>query len=199
MRNRALMFGVASVASLAVAVPLAGAQGGGQDDGDSRRGLRQQFLFTTAMSGQEEVPAGDPNGYGAAVVDLPPGQRRGRGGSHVCFQLIHREIAPPTAAHIHRGRPGEAGPIVVTFFEGRARSTGCVGANRSVIRQIGRNPGGFYVNVHTPEFPAGAIRGQLERVRFVVGRPRRGGSDDGGRRGGQGGGGQGGGGQGGGA
>jgi len=30
-------------------------------------------------------------------------------------------------------------------------------------RAISANPRGFYVNIHTDPYPAGAVRGQLER------------------------------------
>jgi CHRD domain len=40
-------------------------------------------------------------------------------------------------------------------------SAGCTDVSRSLIRQIRRNPGRFYVNVHTADFPDGAVRGQL--------------------------------------
>ncbi|MBS1786273.1 MAG: CHRD domain-containing protein [Acidobacteria bacterium] len=32
---------------------------------------------------------------------------------------------------------------------------------KSQINDIMKNPGNYYVNVHTAEFPNGAIRGQL--------------------------------------
>jgi hypothetical protein len=37
-----------------------------------------------------------------------------------------------------------------------------VDAEAAVITTIGQNPAGYYVNVHTPELPKGAIRGQLQ-------------------------------------
>jgi hypothetical protein len=41
-------------------------------------------------------------------------------------------------------------------------ASGCVqGVDAGVISDILANPAGFYVNVHNPDFPGGAIRGQL--------------------------------------
>jgi hypothetical protein len=40
-------------------------------------------------------------------------------------------------------------------------SIGCVAASPDLIAAIRANPENYYVNVHTPEFPEGAVRGQL--------------------------------------
>jgi hypothetical protein len=40
-------------------------------------------------------------------------------------------------------------------------SSGCTTADRRLVKDIRNNPSGFYVNVHTVEYPGGAIRGQL--------------------------------------
>src|SRR4029434_771729 len=37
----------------------------------------------------------------------------------------------------------------------------CVTAKASVVSNIMANPSNYYVNVHSPEFPKGASRGQL--------------------------------------
>ena len=123
-----------------------------------KRGHHHGKLLKANLKGKAEVPGpGDPDGRGKARVRVRP--RAGR----VCFRLRWRNIADPTAAHIHRGRRGEAGPVVVTLFEGEARRRGCVeGLDRDLLREIRRHPRRFYVNVHNAEFPNGAIRGQLK-------------------------------------
>jgi hypothetical protein len=66
------------------------------------------------------------------------------------------------AAHIHKGKPGVAGPVVVPL--GAAfRKSGCTTARAAVTAAIVRTPGAYYVNIHTAKYPAGAIRGQLAR------------------------------------
>ncbi len=112
--------------------------------------------FSTPLTGAEEAPGpGDPDGTGSASLQLNQGQDR------VCFQLDWQNISPPTAAHIHRAPPGVAGPIVVGL--GPVHSGCTSGVPAALIKEIRQNPGAFYVNIHTEEFPGGAIRGQLEK------------------------------------
>ena len=109
-----------------------------------------------AMSGQEESPLGDPNGYGAARFEVL--------GRNVCFRIVAKQIEPTLVGHIHRGDPGAVGPPVVTLYTGDVPTRKrCVKATRALAREIARFPARFYVNVHTQTFPDGAIRGQLTR------------------------------------
>jgi hypothetical protein len=88
----------------------------------------------------------------------------------VCFTLVVLDLTLPTAAaHIHEGEAGVAGDIVVTLEapaeiagSGIGLATGCVGdQSRPLLRDIKNNPDQYYVNVHTSDFPDGAVRGQL--------------------------------------
>lgn len=120
-----------------------------------------QVTLATVMNGANEEPdPGDPDGSGFAIVRIDAEHNTIR------YSLLARNIAPPTAAHIHRGAPDVAGPVVVnfnpTFVNGAA--SGSVVAGEAIIAEILGNPSGFYVNVHNAEFPAGAIRGQLAPV-----------------------------------
>ncbi len=115
-------------------------------------------LFSVAMTGEAETPAGDPVATGTSTFRLRAGQ------GQVCFSIkVDNLRTPAAAAHIHSGAAGVAGAIVVPLKtpDSSGSSTGCVAAARNVVGQILASPVQFYANVHTSEFPGGAVRGQL--------------------------------------
>ena len=111
------------------------------------------------MTGPEETsPPGPPDAKGTTTVMLDDAANT------VCYLLTYSGISKPTAAHIHTGAKGVAGPVAVDFNIIKNGDKGCVAADPTVVKQIRDDPGGHYVNVHTSEFPKGAIRGQLAKV-----------------------------------
>jgi hypothetical protein len=116
--------------------------------------------FTTTLSGSEEVPGpGDPNGKGFATLDV-------YNAGLVCYTLKVQAIDAPTAAHIHEAPAGEAGGVVVDLRIDLAERSGnrityCANAAEDVAADIRANPADYYVNIHNPAYPGGAIRGQL--------------------------------------
>jgi hypothetical protein len=110
------------------------------------------------MIGSEETPPAAPQGKGIANITIDDAANT------VCYQLTYTGISKPTAAHIHTGAKGVAGPVAVDFNYIKNGDKGCVPADPTVIAQIRDDPGGHYVNVHTAEYPKGAIRGQLAKV-----------------------------------
>lgn len=114
--------------------------------------------YSAALTGAEEIPGpGDPDGSGNAEVTIVDAV------DNVCYEINDvTGISPATAAHIHRGAPGVAGPPVVTLQAPTdGESQGCIQAPEAIADEIEANPAGFYINVHTADFPNGAIRGQL--------------------------------------
>lgn len=113
----------------------------------------------TLQGGAAEVPdGGDPNGSGTANIHFHMDTRE------VCWNITVTNIAAATASHIHTGAAGVSGGVVVGLdtdgFTGS--SIGCVVADPAAdLQAIVDDPAAFYVNVHTADFPAGAVRGQL--------------------------------------
>jgi hypothetical protein len=128
-----------------------------------------QTPYVARLLGANVVPtAGDPDGVGAAAftfdfIDASHTQ--------VCWDLSYSGITAPTLAHIHRGGAGQntapnqvvPDPLVATSLLplGPNSATGCAGIDPALVTEITTTPSNFYVDVHTSDFPAGAIRGQL--------------------------------------
>ncbi|HEX6742047.1 MAG TPA: CHRD domain-containing protein [Sphingomicrobium sp.] len=123
---------------------------------------------STTLSGANECNAagacnlGDPDGTGTAHITVNVGQQR------VCWTITTSNLSTITRGHIHRAAAGTAGPIVIGFFEANSVNLDSCTAttqpvDRALLIDILEHPQNYYVNVHTSDFPAGAIRGQLSR------------------------------------
>lgn len=113
--------------------------------------------MTIDLKGSAEVPGpGDSDGSGKAKLTINHDK------GEVCYDLTVKNIQTPTMAHIHAGAAGQAGDVKVKF-DPAANGTwkGCVTVDHAILQEITQTPADFYVNVHTAEFPNGAIRGQL--------------------------------------
>ena len=128
--------------------------------GSVRSGMAAPSFATMELSanlrgGAEEVPnPGDPDGMGMATVTLDTGS------GQASFTIDVSNITlPAAAAHIHEGARGVAGDVVVPLTAPDANGSAAVDA--ALMQRMMDNPAGFYVNVHTTDFPGGAVRGQL--------------------------------------
>jgi CHRD domain len=140
MRRLTLLAALVLAIMLIAAVPVVAAQ-------------RAQLEAT--LTGEKEVPGpGDPNGRGQAEVKVYKAK--------VCYELEVQRIKPATAAHIHRGGPNVAGPIVVELKPPTdGSSEGCKAISKQLSKNLRDNPSHYYVNVHNRPYPDGALRGQL--------------------------------------
>ncbi|HEY0102889.1 MAG TPA: CHRD domain-containing protein [Brevundimonas sp.] len=143
------------IATLAIA---AGAVSAMTASAPSATAQDQGRTLTIALTGAAEGPGlGDPDGSGTAELRIDPE------GGQFCYVLTVSGIAPARLAHIHKSPVGEAGgPIVVTLqppTEGR--SEGCTAIAPALGRALLDAGADYYVNVHNPEHPGGAVRGQL--------------------------------------
>ena len=113
-------------------------------------------VLPVALTGEAEATPGDPVGTGEATVRARAGQ------GQVCYRLSTSNLSGAAAAHIHSGVAGVAGDVVIPLKTPvNGASSGCATASRSVVKALLKSPAAYYVNVHTGDFPGGAIRGQL--------------------------------------
>ncbi|HEX3541813.1 MAG TPA: CHRD domain-containing protein [Acidimicrobiales bacterium] len=110
------------------------------------------------LTAAQESSGGQPGGTGTAIFSL--NSRTGQ----VCYILYVKNIAPPTAAHIHSGEAGVNGPVVIPLplTPGVTNTiAGCTTASKTLVQSIINDPSDYYTNVHNALYPGGAIRGQL--------------------------------------
>ena len=152
MRKSKLVLALATLAVALFAIPAISQAGRHTAERDAK------------LAGKNEVPGpGSKKGHGDIQIFLKPTQHK------VCFNLEVKNLDTVTDAHIHKGAEGVAGAVKVPLFTGQTLNgtgnyNGCVKkVRRKLIQAIKLHPGKYYANVHTQDFPGGAIRGQLER------------------------------------
>jgi hypothetical protein len=147
MRRTTLLAALVLVIVLIAAVPVVAAQ---------------RATLEASLTGEKEVPGpGDPNGRGEAEVKVYK--------QKVCYKLEVKRIKAATAAHIHRGGPSVAGPIVVELKAPTdGSSKGCKAISKKLSKKLREHPSRYYVNVHNRPYPDGAIRGQFDSVVVIV-------------------------------
>jgi hypothetical protein len=156
LMRRTYIGALAGVAALALgATALIGTAGGEQ----GRAAATTDVGLVATMTGAAEPGGGDRDGRGAAYVLVTS--------TKICYGVVVNSVAKPTAAHIHRGRTGVNGPIVLPLRTPTAgnhgQSGGCVSGTSTLRSQLKSTPTQFYVNVHNTAFPNGAVRGQLRK------------------------------------
>jgi hypothetical protein len=133
----------------------------------------QQQKFTAKMTGSEEVPPKNTKATGTAEFNLSPD------GKTLSYKVSANNINSVTMAHIHSGKKGVNGPIVVTLFHSPSKPTGPMNGVLSQGSATAANlegplkgkqisdlvnlikSGQTYANVHTTQNPKGEIRGQI--------------------------------------
>ncbi len=115
--------------------------------------------YRAHLMGSNEVPRGDPDGMADAEISVSDTF------DQVCWEVKNvRGIGDVTAAHVHFGRAGTNGPPVFTLTKSNEGTwQGCKNGSEWTENRLQGNPADFYVNLHTAEFPNGAIRGQLSQ------------------------------------
>ena len=154
------------VALAGASIALAGVGKDKDDDG-----------FSAHLIGFNEVPAINTAGHGDLTFTMTSSQ--------ITFRLVYADLSgPPAAAHIHVGQKRVNGGVSVFFCGGGgqpacpAATSGTVTGTITAANVVGPTAQGFnvgdlaaveraikagvtYANMHTANFPAGEIRGQV--------------------------------------
>ncbi len=115
--------------------------------------------YGAVLTGAQETPPNNSTGFGNATVTLDAAR------TSVNVKLTFSSLtAAIIGAHIHGEAPaGVATGVVIPFTtdaaSGRMDKTFTI--DKTLGDKIAANPHLYYVNVHTPMFPGGEIRGQL--------------------------------------
>jgi len=115
------------------------------------------IALKASLDGASASPAGDPDGVGGFSVEVDPDT------NDFCYTLWVEKTAAPTMAHVHAGVAGATGGPVITLEVTGKDDNICIAVDKAKLDPIVATPAGYYVNVHTADFPGGAVRGQLTK------------------------------------
>jgi hypothetical protein len=125
-------------------------------------GQKDTYKLTATLKARSEVPkptgtrVGAKGTFTATTVELANDRAR------LAWQLTFSKLTgPAVAAHIHVGKPGKAGNVMVALCgpcKSGKRGTATITHAQLRTIELGR----AYVNVHTKKNAAGEIRGQIK-------------------------------------
>jgi hypothetical protein len=128
--------------------------------GEIRGQIGGANTFAACLIGAEEVPPVTTLAGGTGILALDAD------GKTLDYRVMVQNIDKITMAHIHKGDVGANGPALFTLYNG----TGAFGAGQPISGTVQLNAeqvmemiaGRYYINVHTSDYPAGEIRGQID-------------------------------------
>jgi hypothetical protein len=123
------------------------------EDDDNGNSQSQTTQFLATLSGANEVPANGSAATGSASLTYNHTTK-------VFTVMVTYSGVTATAAHIHLGSPTESGGVVFGFLS-LDSPINFTSPPLSVEQEDDLFAGLHYVNIHSAEFPAGEIRGQL--------------------------------------
>ncbi|MEL6923357.1 MAG: CHRD domain-containing protein, partial [Bacteroidota bacterium] len=136
---------------------------GGEIRGQVYKLAREAYSYE--FSGGQEVPATDSPGTGAGMVTIDRDQ------TNAHFMMVVSGLGEGiNAAHFHQGSPGENGGVIFNLTPFLTAAGGAYGYwTEENDPAFGNSPmfrsNNVYVNIHTDNFPSGAIRANVVRSR----------------------------------
>ncbi|HEY4641208.1 MAG TPA: CHRD domain-containing protein [Thermoanaerobaculia bacterium] len=118
--------------------------------------------FGAVLTGAQEVPPTTSPGFGNFTGTFDSTR------TNITINLTVSNLgAPINGYHIHEKAAGQQSGGIVINFQGLGGTfvnntlTGTFAVDPAIAARMIANPSNFYVNVHTTQFPGGAIRGDL--------------------------------------
>ena len=108
------------------------------------------------LSGAEEVPPVKTSASGSGTITVKDDK--------TVSGSVKTEGVAGTMAHIHMGKAGANGPVIITLTKSADGNTWSVpsGAKLTDAQYDAYKAGGLYVNVHSAANKGGEVRGQLK-------------------------------------
>lgn len=139
--NRLLLMAPVLLGGAVLAAPLAAQEG--------------RIVLGANLTGDQQPGGGSPTGQGTFRAEVEDGA--------FCYTLVQKGLKP-TMAHIHAGAAGTEGKVVLPLeVTNPADGDMCAALASETLEAILAAPQDYYVNIHTADFPKGAIRGQLAK------------------------------------
>ena len=106
------------------------------------------------LSGDQEVPPVKSSGSGSGSVTI-------NADGSVSGSVTASGFSP-TAAHIHEGKAGANGKVIVPFTKDGDKFSAPAGAKLTPDQLKAFKEGDLYVNIHSAAHPGGEVRAQLK-------------------------------------
>src|SRR5262245_46196422 len=121
--------------------------------------------LVASLEGRNEVTAGAPAGQALELIGIQ--------GNTLSYSVSWRGIGAPTEADIHAAGRGLDGPVVVPLVTTPPPAGGFASGtvtltDPAVLAALRADPGGFYADLHTTQFPGGAVRAQFHLLTHAV-------------------------------
>lgn len=107
-----------------------------------------------SLSGKNEVPPVNSSASGEGTITI--------GDDGAVSGSVTTKDVQGTAAHIHQGKEGANGPVIVPFTKDGDTYKAAAGAKLNADQMKALEAGDLYFNVHSAANPGGEIRGQLK-------------------------------------
>lgn len=149
--------GIKSVAPRWLSVfAMVAVAGCGGSSTDTRSINQSKIAFSTSLTSQEETPPNSSQARGVGLLIFDPLDRS-------FTASVVTSGMQDTDAHIHQAPPGQPGPIIFPMTKDPGSVVWSTRGTLDPAQEQTLRAGNYYFNVHSPTFPAGEIRGQIER------------------------------------